>query len=260
MIRKPFTEAARYIRKHPHILVPKIVYLTVVGILAFLLKDHFMILAEALQADVFVPLDFTSPEIIKAMWYTGGYGLFVFIFNVGFSAILFGLIDDVMRKDKCLLKHCKNHLKNYFKPVLGVRLWMGLVYFIGALVSFVPPMLLSYTNMAQYALHSFIITASLVYVLTSLALFFRYPILIKKKLKARDALKESYAYFKRCPQYTVIVAITMLVVGFAVSLLTGLIASIGIGVLNLVTVAIEFVVGVWMSVFLFSSYYLHKKK
>jgi len=260
VIRHPFVEAWKYIKKHPHILVPKLVYLAVTALIAFLLKDSFILLGNALNVEALDYSLLTSPEVVRATIFVATYGLFVFFFNVMFSAVLFGLIDSILVKNVCLLRHCHKHIKNYYMPILYTRLWLGLIYFLGALASFVLPMILSLVGFQKYSLPVFIGSAGVIYIALSLALFFRYPILIKEKVRPRDALKDSYRYFRDKPKYTFVVAITTLGVALLTGLIADLIIGFGVPVLNLIPVALDFIVGIWVSMFLFSAYYLKKGK
>ena len=196
---KPFAEAWRYIKKNPQILVPKAVYLAITIFLGLIFQKYFGVLSTFVDNQVFTPEAMTS-EVVRSLGYVLGYGIFLFFIGVIFSAMIYGLIADLIKKNKCVLSNCKNYLKNYFKPILFMQLWMGLIYAISAIVAFIPSMLLSAMGLTQASMPAFVITASAIYIVITLSLFFRYPILIFENKKPREALKESYGFFKKNPK------------------------------------------------------------
>ncbi|MDP4012570.1 MAG: hypothetical protein Q8R00_03110 [Candidatus Nanoarchaeia archaeon] len=259
MIGKPFVEAWRYLKKHPKILVPKFIYLAITVYIGFLLQKHFKIFEAFFESEVVDPL-LVPAQATNSLIYLGLYGLFLFILGVCFSAVIYGLISDILNKNKCLLSTCKAHLKAFFKPVLILRLWMGVVYAIAAILSLIPSMLLSALGVANVSLPAFLITASGLYLLISFGFFFRYPILILENKKPREALRESYYFFKREPRYVILCALALVLVSFLATFLNGFIATINVFVFQAVSFLVNIIVGIWADIFLFSAYHFRTKK
>lgn len=258
MIKHPFVESWKYLKKHPKILVPKIIYLIVVAGVAFLLADQFLAIKNAFSLDYYSPELFTD-EVYTAINYSILFGLFVFLFDIAYSSMFFGLIKDILTKNKCLLSECGSHLKKFFLPVLKMRLWMGLFYVIGTIATFLITIIAG-AILPEASLFTFIASAGIIYLGLSLVLLFRYPTLIMENVKPLEALKIAYSGFKKHMKYNLYVAITLFFVAVLSTLITNRIALTGITPLNIVSVVLELIVSVWIAIFLFSAYHLKDSK
>lgn len=260
MIKEVFLKSWINLKQNWKLLVPDLIYNTVIVFISFYLAADFATLSNVFSVDVATIDNFSNPAVISALSFVGIFLIFEFLLSIAVDSIRFGLIADVIKKNKCLLSNFKEYTKKYYFNILKMKLWIGLIYALAGLLSFVVAILFNLTVLKDYIIYVFFAVAGLIYLFMSLSLVFRYPILIMENKKAWDSILTSYKFFRNNFNYTLQIGIIMAVFALAVSAVTSyLIPLTGIAALNLVGILINTILVVWLSLFTFNAYHPKKK-
>ena len=250
MIKKAFANSWMTLKEHPKLFVPDFLYRIFVIALSFYFAADFAVLANVANAETFIIEDFLTENVLNSIYFVGFFVIAQFLIGVAVEAIRYGMINDVIKKKKSLLGMFRTYIKDNYFRILKLKMIVGLIMLIAACLIFLIVLPLNFTVLKESLTITFVGLAGLVYVLMSLALFFRYPIMIMDNKSAWASIVDSYKFFRKNMQYT---------------LITGVISSLVAGVsifgarLAVVSVGINLLVTVWISLFVFNSYHLKRK-
>ncbi len=250
MIKKAFANSWMTLKEHPKLFVPDFIYRIVVIALSFYLAADFAVLANVIDAETFAVEAFLAENVLNAVYIIGIFAILQFLVGVAVESVRYGMINDVIKKKKSLLGLFKTYIKDNYFRILKLKIIVGLIMLIVACLVFLIVLPLNFTVLKESLTITFVGLAGLVYVLMSLALFFRYPIMIMNNKTAWASIVDSYKFFRKNMQYT-------LIAGIISSLVAGI--SIFGARLAVVSVGINLLVTVWVSLFVFNSYHLKRK-
>lgn len=250
MIKKAFANSWMTLKEHPKLFVPDFIFRTVVIVLSFYLAADFVVLANLANAETFVVDNFLAENVLNAVYIIGLFVLVQFLLGIAIESIRYGMINEIIKKKKSSLGLFKIHIKDNYSRILKLKILVGLIMLIAACLIFGIVLLLNFTVVKDYMFSIFVGLAGIVYVLLSLALFFRYPIMILGNKSALESIVDSYKFFRKNIQST-------LIAGIITSLVAG-VSLFGAGV-PVVSIGINLLATVWISVFVFNSFNLTRK-
>lgn len=260
MIKEVFLKSWLNLKQNWKLLVPDFIYRAITIVISFYLAADFATLSSVFSVDVSTFENFSNPAAISALKFVSIFLIFEFLLSIAVDSIRFGLIVDVIKKNKCLLSNFKEYTKKHYFNILKMKLWIGLIYALAAVLAFAVAILLNLTLLKDYTKPIFFITAGLIYLFVSLSLIFRYPILIMENKRAWDSILTSYRFFRNNFNYTLQIGIILAVFALTVFVITSyLIPLTGIAALNWVGILINTIIFVWLSVFTFNAYHPKKK-
>lgn len=258
MIKEIFFKSLIQLKQNLKILIPDFVYKILVIAISFLAAPYYLTASRIVELDTPKYLNvLSSKEVLTTFSFIGLVALVLFLIGVGVDSMRFGLINDLIKKNRCLLRNCKSYVKKYYFNVFKMKLWIGVIYIIGAILAFIPPVLMNFTLAKNYALYTFVASGTIIFTLVSLALVFRYPILIMENKSALDSIKESYGFLKKNFIYTFKVGLTMLLIAlilFSVGALSRYVSG-----LSYVVIGLDIIALVFFSLFTFNSYHLKRR-
>lgn len=250
MIKKAFAKSWMDLKEHPKLFVPDFIYRIIIIILSFYLAADFAVLANVATAETFAAEDFLADNVLNAVYIIGFFVVVQFLLGVAVESVRYGMINDLIKKKKSLLSLFRTYIKDNYLRILKLKIIVGLIMLVAAGLIFLIVLPLNFTVLKESLTITFIGLAGLVYVLMSLALFFRYPIMVITDKNAWASIVDSYKFFRKNIQYTLIAGIiSSLVAG--ISLFGARLAVVSIGINLLATV--------WISVFVFNSFNLKRK-
>ena len=238
------------LKEHPKLFVPDFIYRIIVICLSFYFASYFTVLANVFNAETFLIDNFLTSEVLNAIYFIGFLLIIQLLLGVFTESVRYGMINDVIKKKKSLLSMSKNYVKDYFFRILKLKVITGLIMLISAGLIFLIVLPLNFTVLKNSLFLTFIAIAGVVYVLMSLALFFRYPILIMNNKTAWASIVDSYKFFRKNLKYTFFIAV--------ISSLVAVVSLFGAGI-PIISLGISFLVTLWISVFIFNSYHLKRK-
>ena len=174
----------------------------------------------------------------------------LFIIGTGFTAVKLAMVRDLTSNKQLSLRQGWITSKKYFWKIVGIRVLVFLIFLVAILASMIVFGILN-PLIKTAAIPIAMIIAVLLFLVISLSLFFRLPILYKKNLSPSQVLAASYRFFKANKRFTILVvfgvSFTMFIANQAVNMIltllrlpspilvvaTGL-AGIWIGMLTLI--------------------------
>ncbi len=260
MIKQAFFNSWKNLKQNPKLLIPDFVYRVVTIAVSFYLASYYAVISNIVNAEIPNFETFLNPDVVNALIFVGIFVLFEFLFGVAIESVRYGLINDLLRKNKCLLKKCGGYVKKYYVNILKMKLLVLLIYAVAAVIAFIPPVVLNLAtvNVSRAAsLASFGLTAGILYIFLSLAFVFRYPVLIMENKKAWTSIKASYEFMKNNFGYTLKVGIAMALISLIVLPLSALVQYAPW--VSFVSMALDLILFVFLSLFLFNSYSIKKR-
>lgn len=259
MIKEAFLKSWVNLKQNWKLLVPDLIYRVVIVFISFYFLDYFNVISAVINSESF-GFEFLIPLISNALKVVIPLLLFEFLLSTAADSIRFGLINDLIKKNKCILSRGGNYVKSYYFSILKMKLVVGLIYVVAALLTFLVAVLFNFTVLKEYTKVIFFITAGLVYLFMSLSLVFKYPILIMENKKALNSVLLSYKFFRNNFNYTAKVGIIIGLLALMVPYLSNYLVSLtGIAQLSWLVVLINTILSVLLAVFAFNAYHLKKK-
>lgn len=250
MIKKAFVNSWMALKENPKLFVPDFIFRIIVIALSFYLAADFTLLANAFNSKTLAVDNFLVGELLNALTFVGIFVIFQFLLGIAVESVRYGFIADAIKKKKCFLSNFREYIKNYYFRILKLKILVGLITIVAAGLIFLIVLPLNFTAVKSYLFSIFIGVAGVVYVLMSLALFFRYPVLVLNNKTAWASILDSYKFFRKNIKYT-------LIAGIIISLVAG--ASLFGAGIPVVSIGINLLATVWISVFVFNSYHLKRK-
>ena len=118
MIKEAFFKSWLNLKQNWKLLVPDFVYRAITIVISFYLAADFATLSSVFSIDVATIENFSNPAVINALKFVGIFLIFEFLLSIAVDSIRFGLIADVIKKNKCLLSNFKEYTKKYYFNIL----------------------------------------------------------------------------------------------------------------------------------------------